>query len=281
MTNMKGTPFRWCRDYNPPLLNLPGKLTERGEMRTCPRSETHKPLYLAYVHQWKLLEFLWICADFSSVEFVWTYAKPLHAQGGVSAYVRRFLLCGVCVQVRKTASCTERSFCVCTQIKNWRSFCGYAQTTSLWSFCNRRQKSSRPLLGIWVSMQMNNFWSFCGYAQLLEREKHTIRRSSNTGVSATIRKKALATIRYLCIYTNETLLEFLRICTATGERKSDISSHDAQLIQYWGFCNSTQTLRIWTKYYLEIRKIAVCFLWLLLPPGHYRVTDEALLAETT
>ena len=30
----------------------------------------------------------------------------------------------------------------------------------------------------------------------------------------------------------------------------------------------------------EIRKIAVCFLWFSLP-GHYRVTDEALLAETT
>ena len=29
----------------------------------------------------------------------------------------------------------------------------------------------------------------------------------------------------------------------------------------------------------EIRKIAVCFLWLSLP-GDYRVTDEALLAET-
>ena len=30
----------------------------------------------------------------------------------------------------------------------------------------------------------------------------------------------------------------------------------------------------------EIRKIAVCFLRLSLP-GHYRVNDEALLAETT
>ena len=30
----------------------------------------------------------------------------------------------------------------------------------------------------------------------------------------------------------------------------------------------------------EIRKIAVCFLWLLLL-GDYRVTDEALLTETT
>ena len=30
----------------------------------------------------------------------------------------------------------------------------------------------------------------------------------------------------------------------------------------------------------EIRKIAVCFLWLSMP-GYCRVTDEALLAETT
>ena len=30
----------------------------------------------------------------------------------------------------------------------------------------------------------------------------------------------------------------------------------------------------------EIRKIVVCFLWLSLP-GDCRVTDEALLAETT
>ena len=29
----------------------------------------------------------------------------------------------------------------------------------------------------------------------------------------------------------------------------------------------------------EIRKIAACFLWHSLP-AHYRVTDEALLAET-
>ena len=35
---------------------------------------------------------------------------------------------------------------------------------------------------------------------------------------------------------------------------------------------------LWISY--EIRKIAVCFLWLSLP-GDYRVTDEALLAETT
>ena len=34
------------------------------------------------------------------------------------------------------------------------------------------------------------------------------------------------------------------------------------------------------NFLFEIRKIAVCFLWLSLP-GHYRVIDEALLAETT
>ena len=37
---------------------------------------------------------------------------------------------------------------------------------------------------------------------------------------------------------------------------------------------------LWINCLFEIRKIAVCFLWLSLP-GHYRVTDEVLLAETT
>ena len=37
---------------------------------------------------------------------------------------------------------------------------------------------------------------------------------------------------------------------------------------------------IWFDWLFEIRKIAVCFPWLLMP-GDYRVTDEALLAETT
>ena len=35
-----------------------------------------------------------------------------------------------------------------------------------------------------------------------------------------------------------------------------------------------------TIFYVIGRKIVVCFLWLLLP-GDCRVTDEALLAETT
>ena len=39
-------------------------------------------------------------------------------------------------------------------------------------------------------------------------------------------------------------------------------------------------INLWIDSLFEIRKIAVCFLWLSLP-GHYRVTDEALLAETT
>ena len=39
-------------------------------------------------------------------------------------------------------------------------------------------------------------------------------------------------------------------------------------------------ISLWIDCLFEIRKIAVCFLWLLLPVD-YRVTDEALLAETT
>ena len=39
-------------------------------------------------------------------------------------------------------------------------------------------------------------------------------------------------------------------------------------------------ISLWIDCLFEIRKIAACFLWLLLP-GDYRVTDEALLAETT
>ena len=39
-------------------------------------------------------------------------------------------------------------------------------------------------------------------------------------------------------------------------------------------------ISLWIDCLFEIRKIAVCFLWLLLP-SDYRVTDEALLAETT
>ena len=38
-------------------------------------------------------------------------------------------------------------------------------------------------------------------------------------------------------------------------------------------------ISLWIDYLFEIRKIAVCFLWLSLP-GDYRATDEALLAET-
>ena len=39
-------------------------------------------------------------------------------------------------------------------------------------------------------------------------------------------------------------------------------------------------ISLWIDCLFEIRKIAVCFLWLSLP-GHYKVTDGALLAETT
>ena len=39
-------------------------------------------------------------------------------------------------------------------------------------------------------------------------------------------------------------------------------------------------ISLWIDCLFEIRKIAIRFLWLLLP-GDYRVTDEALSAETT
>ena len=39
-------------------------------------------------------------------------------------------------------------------------------------------------------------------------------------------------------------------------------------------------ISLWIDCLFEIRKIAVRFLWLSLP-GDYKVTDEALLAETT
>ena len=39
-------------------------------------------------------------------------------------------------------------------------------------------------------------------------------------------------------------------------------------------------ISLWIDCLFEIRKIAVCFLWLSLPHD-YRVTDEALLSETT
>ena len=39
-------------------------------------------------------------------------------------------------------------------------------------------------------------------------------------------------------------------------------------------------ISLWIDCLFEIRKIAVCFPWLSMPVD-YRVTDEALLAETT
>ena len=39
-------------------------------------------------------------------------------------------------------------------------------------------------------------------------------------------------------------------------------------------------ISLWIDCLFEIRTIAVCFLWLSLP-GNYRVTDEALVDETT
>ena len=53
--------------------------------RTQNRS-THRAEFLHIYANENFLEFLLICADFSSMKFVWTYAKSLHE---VSAYVRK------------------------------------------------------------------------------------------------------------------------------------------------------------------------------------------------
>ena len=44
--------------------------------------------------------------------------------------------------------------------------------------------------------------------------------------------------------------------------------------------NYLDPILIYIDCLFEIRKTAVCFLWLSFA-GHYRVTDEALLVETT
>ena len=54
-----------------------------------------------------------------------------------------------------------------------------------------------------------------------------------------------------------------------------LDSHSRQVFKYLD-----PIFSLWIDCLYEIRKIAVCFLWLSLA-GHYSVTDEALLAETT
>ena len=140
-----------------------------------------------------------------------------------------FLLCGVCqsLDVRKTAPRIGRSFCVCTPMRNFWSFCGYAQISPLRSLCGRTQNRSPKFLCMYANKKTSGV-------------SVDMRRLLLCGVSATVRKKLRATIRYLRICANQSFLEFLRICTATEARKSDISSQDTQIIQYWSFCFRTQ-----------------------------------------
>ena len=59
---------------------------------------------------------------------------------------------------------------------------------------------------------------------------------------------------------------------------SSLDSYSRQVFNYLGpilICIS-----LWIDCLFEIHKIAVCSFWLSFP-GHYRVTDEALLAKTT
>ena len=60
------------------------------------------------------------------------------------------------------------------------------------------------------------------------------------------------------------------------ENSSEILSHGI----YQSVSLFLQPIKLLETCLYEIRKIAVCFLWLSLP-GDCRVTDVALLAETT
>ena len=57
-----------------------------------------------------------------------------------------------------------------------------------------------------------------------------------------------------------------------------LDSYSRQVFNYLG--PILIYISLWIDCLFDIRKIAVCFLWLSLP-GDYSVTDEALLAETT
>ena len=55
---------------------------------------------------------------------------------------------------------------------------------------------------------------------------------------------------------------------------------DSYSRQVFNYLDPFWFISVWMDCLFEIRKIAVCFLWLSLL-GDYRVTDEALLAEIT
>ena len=83
----------------------------------------------------------------------------------------RFLLCGVCVDVRKPAPCTWRSFCVSTQKKNFWSFCGYAHISHLWSLWGRRQNHSThraEFLLMYANEKLLEFLRICTYFSAVE-----------------------------------------------------------------------------------------------------------------
>ena len=60
----------------------------------------------------------------------------------------------------------------------------------------------------------------------------------------------------------------------------DLDSYSKQVFIYLDPILIYISLWIDCLFEIEIRKIAVCFFWLSLP-GDCRVTEEALLAETT
>ena len=137
--------------------------------RTQIRS-THSAEFLRMFANEKLLEFLLICAYFSSVEFVWTYAKPLHAQGGVSAYIRKWKTSGVSADMHRLLLL---GICVPMYLRKW------------------------IISG--VSADMDSYWSEKKRHQLTRYADHPILEFPRTYA----KKKLRATIWYLRIYANE------------------------------------------------------------------------------
>ena len=68
--------------------------------------------------------------------------------------------------------------------------------------------------------------------------------------------------------------------SAQTDQMIDLDSYSRQVFIYMDPILIYISLWIDCLFEIEIHKIAVCFLWLSLP-GDCRVTDEALLAETT
>ena len=112
-------------------------------------------------------------------------------------------------------------------------------------------------------MQIIKYWSFCdrtqtsntGVSAYIRRIILILTKFAYFGVSADVRRK---TPRHYYGFAHMRTLKGLGVSTDTRRYSSCLNNfkyhkcvHHAQIIQYWSFCDRTQTLRIWMKYYLN------------------------------